>query len=468
MAVEDHHIVDRAHGGPTVRQNGSGLCEEHHDLDHAGALLISGNGDGELIVSDRSFHPLVARAADQPPSVELEVEPAAVDMGAVDAAAVGARSGDESLPPLEGQLDLPEEVSSAWWRAHRRSLEYSERQNAWVLSAFEEAQEVKETSRRREEPESEAEALSAFIGQEAAVENLSVALKAAKMRGELPPPILLSGPPGLGKTTLARRVAQELKSRAHVAVGSLFTSLLSLVDILSELREGDVLFLDEIHSLPPALAEHLYKAMDERAIAVPVFFASQLYHVTLKLEPFVLVGATTEESLLPKPFHSRFEIRERLDFYSHAELEEIVREGSRKLGIEVTEEAASLLSKSARGTPRALHALLRRARDLAHIEAGSLESAAITCVIAERALSSQGIDPTGLSRVDRRILEVLVSRRRPLGLRSLSDLIGESPKTVAEIYEPYLFREGYLLRTHRGRVATEKAREVFRSRAAAS
>ena len=253
-----------------------------------------------------------------------------------------------------------------------------------------------------------------------------------------------------------------------MTVGSLFTGLLALVDILSELRKGDVLFLDEIHSLPVALAEHLYRAIDERAIAVPVSYEAQVRHITLKLEPFVLVGATTEESMLPRPFHSRFEIRERLDFYAKAELEEIARVRSRELGIEVTKEAASLLASSARGTPRELHGLLRRSRDLAHIEKGSLEGALVDQVIAERALSSQGIDPAGLSRVDRRILEVLVSRRRPLGLRSLSEMIGENPKTVAEVFEPYLFREGYLIRTHRGRLATEKARQAFRSLGEAS
>ena len=175
-------------------------------------------------------------------------------------------------------------------------------------------------------------------------------------------------------------------------------------------------------------------------------------------------GATTEESLLPKPFHSRFGIRERLDFYSKGELEEIARGGSAALGVEITGEAARVLASGSRGTPRELHGLLRRARDLAQIESGSLEKAIIHGVIVERALTSRGIDARGLSRVDRKILETLVTRSRPLGLRSLADLIGETQKTVAEVYEPFLFREDYLIRTHRGRVATDKARRLFRAR----
>jgi Holliday junction DNA helicase RuvB len=192
------------------------------------------------------------------------------------------------------------------------------------------------------------------------------------------------------------------------------------------------------------------------------------------LSSYVLKSATSRSSSSPSSLWGRPRKKacfpglstpalrsERLDFYSRSELEEIVRGRSRELGIEVTKEAASLLAASARGTPRELHGLLRRSLDLAHLEAGSLEGAVVDGVIVERALSSRGIDPAGLSRVDRRILEVLVSRKHPLGLRSLSDMIGENPKTVAEVYEPYLFREGYLLRTHRGCVATEKAWRAF-------
>jgi Holliday junction DNA helicase RuvB len=210
---------------------------------------------------------------------------------------------------------------------------------------------------------------------------------------------------------------------------------------------------------------HVYR---DACVSIMVASGSRAQIVKLKLEPFVLVGATTEESLLPKPFHSRFGIRERLDFYSKSELEEIALGRGAALGVEITREAATILASGSRGTPRELHGLLRRARDLAQIERGSVDGAVLTGVIAERALGTQGIDPAGLSRVDRKLLGILVGRNRPVGLRSLADLIGETQKTVAETYEPYLFREGYIARTHRGRVATEKARQVFRSRMAAS
>jgi Holliday junction DNA helicase RuvB len=196
----------------------------------------------------------------------------------------------------------------------------------------------------------------------------------------------------------------------------------------------------------------LYQALDERALSIPVFEGVRPRLVKIRLEPFLLIGATTEECLLPAPLRSRFAIRERLDFYAIEDLAKMAIEEGKAKGFEVTPDGAAVLARGARGTPRILLGHLTRARDLA-----SLEEAAVDAGVARRALERAGIDRRGLTETDRKILEILHDRGGPVSLRTLSDLLGESPETVAEVYEPHLLREGYIARTWRGRIATEKA-----------
>jgi Holliday junction DNA helicase RuvB len=229
--------------------------------------------------------------------------------------------------------------------------------------------------------------------------------------------------------------------------------------MLSGLGAGGVLFIDELHRLPVPVAECLYSALDERSLPLTLVSRARARAVRLRLDPFLLIGATTEESLLPRPLHSRFGIRERLDFYSEEELAAIALRAGEP--VKVTQGAARILVRGARGTPRWLLSHLRRASDLAQLEAGGAGEVELGERHALEALRLQGIDGLGLSELDRKLLRILLSSGRPLGLRSLSDLAGEDLRAIAQVYEPYQFRAGFIQRTHRGRVATERARRLL-------
>jgi Holliday junction DNA helicase RuvB len=472
-----HHIIFLEHGGLTIELNLLGVCLAHHHMIHAGLILMSGTAY-RLRVSDARRRPLISLPVAQESPVRMEVEPAAHDPAPPDALTVDGpgrdRPAGEDRPMPPAPACLPAEIDRSFWLAHRNLFEWCERRKALAyrpelavgmpedVAAVAPAVPATVPAPKK----GEASGLKEFRGQRRAVENIALAIEAARGRGELPPPILLAGPPGLGKSTIARLSARELGSAFHQAQGPSLADLGSLVSILLDLEKGSAsmatpsaaLFIDEIHRMPAPVAEMLYQALDEGALSVPVLAGGRTRLVKIRLEPFVLLGATTEECLLPAPLLSRFGIRERLSFYEREDLLAIAAGAARSMGIDLTEEGASVLACGSRGTPRLLLGHLARARDLAGVEGGP-----VTAELARRALGRAGIDRFGLSETDRKILQVLVEKKRSIGLRSLADILGENPRTVAEVYEPYLLREGFIARTWRGRIATMKARRALLS-----
>jgi len=297
--------------------------------------------------------------------------------------------------------------------------------------------------------------LDEFVGQTDLKDNLRVFIKAAKQRGDALDHVIFYGPPGLGKTTLAHIVANEMQVPIKVTSGPAFQNAAELLGVLSHVENQQVVFIDEIHRLPRILEEHLYQAMEALKCELIVDKGPNARHYTLNLEPFTLIGATTRVGMLTAPMRDRFGVVIRLEFYAPEDLQRIVTRSAGILGIEIQEEGAREIARRSRGTPRIANRLLKRTRDFAQVEG----SGVIDREMADYALGRLKVDKEGLDEMDRRILKLIIEKfgGGPVGIGSLSVAVSEESETIEDVYEPFLIQSGFLKRTSRGRVTTPLA-----------
>jgi holliday junction DNA helicase RuvB len=294
-----------------------------------------------------------------------------------------------------------------------------------------------------------------FAGQENIIENLKVFVQAARQRMEPLDHVLLHGPPGLGKTTLSYIIANELNVNIKISSGPVLDKPGDLAGLLTSLEENDVLFIDEIHRLSPVVEEYLYSAMEDFKIDIMIETGPNARSIQIKLNPFTLIGATTRSGLLTAPLRSRFGINSRLNYYTAETLERIIFRSAGILRVKIDNNAATEISRRSRGTPRIANLLLRRVRDFAQIKG----TGKIDLAISQYALNALNVDKHGLDEMDNKILSTIIDKFKggPVGLNTIATAVSEDPGTIEEVYEPFLIQEGYIMRTPRGREATENA-----------
>jgi Holliday junction DNA helicase RuvB len=317
--------------------------------------------------------------------------------------------------------------------------------------------------------------LDEFIGQGRVVENLQIAIEAAKGRGDVLDHILFSGMPGLGKTTLSTLIASAMGVDVHATSGPAIDKGADIVGLLTHVKRGDVLFIDEIHRISKEAEEYLYSAMEDFKVDLIIASGPDARSVRINVEPFTLVAATTREGILSAPFRSRFGIVEKLDPYPPSELLEILLRSARLLGCTLSDETGLFVAERCRGTPRYANRFLRRIRDLAQLRSGWTGSGTggakngerpallrLTPEYVQEGLDRLGIDANGLDRVDRKILEVVLGNDDPVGVKTIAVTVGEEERTIEDVHEPYLIQRGMLLKTPRGRRASPRAFQLYR------
>lgn len=301
--------------------------------------------------------------------------------------------------------------------------------------------------------------LAEFTGQDDIKESLSIAIEAAKHRGDSLDHCLFSGPPGLGKTTLSSIIAKEMGVNIHITSGPVLEKASDLAGLLTSLQENDILFIDEIHRLNRVVEEYLYPAMEDFRLDIMLDSGPAARSVNLPLKHFTLVGATTRSGLLTGPLRDRFGLQYRLELYNESDIVQILMRSAKILDVEIEEDAAKLLGGRCRGTPRIANRVLRRCRDVAQVRGTGV----IDLASASKTLDMLGIDSEGLDSMDRKILSITMDKFNggPVGLGTISAALGEEPDTLEEVYEPYLIQKGLLARTPRGRIATPTAYKMF-------